>query len=202
MDVDLPIARVHSIAEAYLYVKTLTCPACGKGPLRTPGDITRHTTAESGWRLAAECLACRRMHVAGFIIEPPPTRQQAASDCINPTPEPSEAIDLLGWLQLFQTILKASQEEADREAARRLAWESAQCLDEALKFYDEGEELPRESAFFSDTSKARFREHPGHFARSVWRQRRIMLPHARPREAPSGPADSRWWHFWKRGRAE
>jgi hypothetical protein len=198
MILELPVVSVHSVAEAYLYLMSLRCPVCGKGPVRERGQITKGKPEGDEWSLAAACAACQEPCVAQFRIQPTPTRAQARSSEINPTPHRSEAIDLLGWLTLFQTILAASEKEPDRPSARQLACEAALCLDEALKFYESDDELPRPDAFFTEESRRRFREHPHHFARSKWRQRRLMLPDAAAR---TRAADSpRWWQFWRRRR--
>src|SRR5262249_22050944 len=130
-----------------------------------------------------------------FRIDPMPTREEAQSDRINQTSRPSEAIDLLGWLSLFQSILTASEQQLDRQVARQLAWEAAQCLDEAMKFYEPEEELPSATAFFNDESRQRFRDHPQQFAKSKWRQRRMMLPDMTART--TSPKPVRWWQFWR-----
>jgi len=195
---DLPVALVHSIAEAYLYLMTRHCPLCGKGLVRERGQITRGNADEDAWTLAAACAACQNDCVAHFKIQPTPTREQAQSDKINPTADRSQAIDLLGWLTLFQSILSASEKETDRQAARQLAYEAAQCLDEAMKFYDADDEIPREDAFFNEDSRQRFLEHPQYFARSKWRQRRLMLPDAKVRTRAA--ARPRWWQFWRQER--
>lgn len=193
---DLPVVTVHSVAEAYLYLMVRPCLDCGRGPLKQRGDLTRTAAARGGWLLPAACGACGHRVELAFDIQPPPTREQARSDTINPTAERSQAIDLLGWITLFQTILAESQKQTDRQLARQLAWESAQCLDEALKFYDGDQELPAADAFFSDAARDRFRAHPEYFARSKWRERRLLLPDGRTRDAAAPRPRRRWWRFW------
>src|SRR5262249_36497388 len=161
-----------SVAEAYLYVRSMRCRACSQGPINPNDELTRREAAEGGWTLQTTCAACKAGTVFHFRIDPLPTREEAQSDRINQTSRPSEAIDLLGWLSLFQSILTASEQQLDRQVARQLAWEAAQCLDEAMKFYEPEEELPSATAFFNDESRQRFRDHPQQFAKSKWRQRR------------------------------
>ncbi len=192
---DAQFLTVHSVAEAYLCLLVTPCRDCGRGPLRQRGDLTRTAAARGGWLLSAACGACGSRAELAFDIQPPPTRAQARSDTINPTAERSQAIDLLGWITLFQTILAESQKQTDRQMARQLAWESAQCLDEALKFYGDNE-LPPADAFFSDVARDRFRAHPEYFARSKWRERRLLLPDARTRAAAAERPRRQWWRFW------
>jgi hypothetical protein len=194
-----PVPTVHSVAEAYLFIMLAPCAACGRGPFKPAGDIVRSGpgAATGDWRLPARCGACGEARQFAFTIDPLPTREQARSDVVNPTAQASRAIDLLGWLTLFQTILSAADRTEDKSTARQLAREAAQCLDEALKFYEGGNELPTDCAFFNEDSRRRFRDHPQRFARTVWRERRLKLPEVRP-QAAAAPR-RRWWRFWHAG---
>ncbi len=195
---DKPVL-VHSIAEAYLHLKITRCPACRQGPLRESEDLTRTPSAPGGWTLNAVCEGCGVKQSVYFEIQPPPSRADAASTIINPTPSRSEAIDLLGWLTLSQAIIEACEKEKDKQAGRQLAYEAALCLDEALKFYNATEELPGEDAFFSPESLNRFRSHPERFAKSQWRQRRLLLPDLAAKVQPAKSRGARrWWRFWRR----
>ncbi|MBI1827521.1 MAG: hypothetical protein HYR83_14190 [Planctomycetes bacterium] len=60
--------------------------------------------------------------------------------------------------------------------SRRLAMEAATCLNEALRFYDDENDLPSAGAFFTDDSRARFREHPQLFSRQRLLNLRAQLP--------------------------
>lgn len=196
-DTSQPVS-VHSVAEAYLYLKVTPCPACGKGPLEHTADLTRRAAAPGGWEMATRCGGCGYASNIAYAISPSPSREQAQSSVINPTQERSAAIDLLGWLMLFQAILEASQKEADRQHARELAQEAAQCLDEALKFYAGNSEFPNEDAFFSEYGRARLRDHRQQFARSLWQERRLKLPNPSSHSAAPRAAKRRWWQFWRR----
>lgn len=196
MPIDLPCVTVHSVAEAYLYLVAARCAACGAGPLKQQTELTRREASVGGWTLEAACASCRCACTLHFHIQPMPDRESARNDQINPTAERSQAIDLLGWLALFQSIIAASQAQTDRQAARQLAHEAAQCLDEALKFYGPDAELPAADAFFSDESRRRFQDHPDQFAKSKWRQRRMMLPDKAAKTTPARP--TRWWRFWQK----
>ena len=190
--------RVHSVAEAFLYVMIHPCGVCGRGPLAANGGITRVGGSPDGWQLAAQCKACRAVATLVFIIDPVPSRQGAESNQINPTPHRSEAIDLLGWLTLYRTIVATVKSAANPAEARKLASEAAQCLDEALKFYTLENELPPESAFFSEESRRRFADHPDQFARTRWREERLKLPAASPVTTELPPSRRRSWWPWRR----
>ncbi len=199
MPSDDTLIPVHSVAEAYLYLMATPCPACHRGALAQAGDLTKSGGgAASRWTLATRCGSCNAAETLRFSIEPPPSREQAQSSRINPTSEPSQAIDLLGWLSLFQSILGAAGKATDKAAGRDLAIEAAQCLDEAFKFYGPGEELPPSEAFFCEASRQRFASHPGQFARSKWRERRLKLPDADVKTMAACTDRPRsWWRFWR-----
>jgi hypothetical protein len=198
MTAEEQVVYVHSVAEAYLYLKVTPCRSCLRGSLQPQRDLTKTASSPGGWTLSTACAECGRAAPIYFCINPPPTREQASSQQLNPTPHRSAAIDLLGWLTLFHAIIEAAQRETNKQAARDLAYEAALCLDEAMKFYDGDNELPDESAFFSETSRRRFLDNPQHFARSKWRERRLRLPDRATRTTPAGSrGPRRWWQFWR-----
>jgi len=197
MYTDSDVVQVHTVAEAYLYLMIVRCRTCGKGPLEQRGDLTRAASAPGGWLLESVCSTCGAERPLCFAVEPAPTREQARFDRINPTSERSAAIDLLGWLSLFQTILGESSQHRNKPTARQLAYEAAQCLDEALKFYERDHELPDESAFFTEESRRRFRDHPQYFNRSKWRERRLRLPDIAAQTQPLHESKRPWWQFWR-----
>jgi len=197
MSFDDSLIPVHSVAEAYLYLMATPCPACHRGALAQRGDLTKAGGATSGWTLATRCGSCNAAETLRFAIDPVPSREQAESCRINATSEPSKAIDLLGWLSLFQSILGAAGKATDKAEGRQLAIEAARCLDEAFKFYGPGEELPGPEAFFSESSRQRFASHPQQFALSKWRERRLKLPDVGARTlAAAVERPRRWWRFW------
>ena len=190
--------RVHSVAEAFLCVMVRPCRVCGKGPLSAVGDIKRVGESVCSWQLDAQCKACRAPESLQFNIDPVPSRQGAESSVINSTPHRSEAIDLLGWLTLYRTIVATVKSAANPAEARKLASEAAQCLDEALKFYTMENELPPEDAFFSDESRRRFADHPDQFARTRWREERLKLPAGGAIPASTPTQKRRSWWPWRR----
>lgn len=203
MSDEASVIQIHSVAEAYLYLMVQPCPFCENAPLEKTHDLTKTGPGDSGWRLSASCPACRQDSTLLFEIQPPPTREQAQSSRINPTPRPSRAIDLLGWLTLFQSILAAANKQKGAQRSRELAAEAAQCLDEALKFYQGDEELPPPDAFFTERSRRRFEAHPQQFARSQWLERRLRLPDTNAQTtAAASSRKPKWWQFWRRRDAD
>ena len=109
------------------------------------------------------------------------------------------------------TSARATTEDArsanDRAGARQLQIEAGLCLDEALKFYDDDNDLPPEEAFYSDDSRTRFRDRPGLFARQRLIELRGELPKSSApgtgqtpaAEDRSSPPPSAGQHWWRRG---
>ena len=193
------MVHLHSVAEAYAYLMVTPCPTCGRGRLREQGELRMTEAASGEWTLDSICESCKGTNSFHFSINPPPTRESAASTVINPTTERSRAIDLLGWLGLYRSILSSLSKGGNAQQARELALEAAQCLDEALKFYDADNDLPPPEAFFTVADRRRLRDHPEQFARSRWLAERRKLPEMRVRtqEAKKGLA-RRLWQIWRR----
>lgn len=192
-----PVVVLHSVAEAYLYLMADRCNACGRGPLRAGGELTKTADKKAPWRILAECPGCSRCEPISFLIDPPPTREQALSSVVNPTPFHSRAIDLDGWLTLFQSILAAAEAQVDKATSRQIGMEALMCVDEALKFYETGHDAPRGDAFFSDSSRQRFLAQPGQYSKSVWERRRAILDDTL-KQAGGKSAGRRWYRFWRK----
>ena len=119
---------------------------------------------------------------------------------ISAGPEPSGIIDVPGWLTLFSVIAEAAAKTEDKVEARKLGYEAAQCLQEALKFYDEDNDLPPDEAFFSENSRRRYRDHPQRLARSRLINLRAKLPSIDAMEkrlASAGVKKKSWWRPWR-----
>ncbi len=191
----------RTVAEATYYLVATACPHCGEGPLRPLRQETEDADGETT-RIAARCGHCAAEEEYLFACPPDAdaTHGAVAREVINPSDEPSRLVDVAQWVGLFYRLIAQASAAEDAAETRRLGYRAALCLDEALKFYAGGEELPPESAFFSPAALETFREHPDKFARRRLRDLRDRLPSlstmaegvardARPR---------RWWQFWKR----
>ena len=191
--------RAHSQTEAMLYLKASPCRDCSQGPL----ELIDQAAEGSLHRLAARCARCGAECELAFIWPQPEPPGEAPAQ-INPTDQPSRIIDAGQWLSLYYLLIESAvASEEDKAAKRRLTAQAGQCLDEALKFYTEDDELPPESAFFTDSSRHAYAEHPERFARQKLRDMRAPLPEMRSR--PRRPADKAaaepkrpWWRPWKR----
>jgi hypothetical protein len=171
----------HSLAEAYLFLMATPCPACGKGPLR--GEVTAappgraaqpHPAGRNTVSLNAECGACHAH--SPWTFEVPGTAVSGTPPVINATDEPSRILDVAQWITLFRMISARAAEQADRQIARRLLIEAGQCLEEALKFYEPGNDLPPPTAFFHPGSRERLRTNPEQFSRQRLLGLRAKLP--------------------------
>lgn len=169
----------HSIAEAYLYLMVATCEECGRGPLEgadaEPGDRSETSVTLS---IPLTCRTCGAKSSMSFVVPVGLSRHDPQEPTvINPTKECSRLIDVAQWLTLFRVIVEVAEKERDKQQARHLGLEAAQCLEEALKFYDDPDnDLPPEEAFFHKTSRQRFHEHPEQFSRRRIIDLRAKLP--------------------------
>lgn len=195
-------AHAHSLAEAYFYIMVTPCTACGEGSLQ--GGEGRRSSAEDAplvVAIDAACKSCQHQHALQFAL---PLGAGEASGAgvpvVNPGDSPSEIIDVAQWLTLFRVVTESAYKERNKQAARRLGIEAAQCLEEALKFYDDADnDLPPASALFHDESRKRLREHPEEFSRQRLYGLRDRLPSLARMQSTTKAAGKRprkwWWPF-------
>lgn len=183
--------------EVRYYMMVTPCPTCGKGPW----VLESAQQSQAALTVAARCRGCSHEQSFEFELEHQTPLSGSESETINPTPQPSTLVDLAGWLSLFYMLLERAATEQDRVASRQASYQAALCLAEALKFYGE-DELPAESAFFSQASREVFREHPQNFARQRLRDMQGKLPSlgamARRVERDHWVKSKRWWQLWRR----
>ena len=79
-------------------------------------------------------------------------------------------------------ITDAARTAEDCTQVRQLQLQAAQCLDEALKFYDPDNDVPPPEAFFSEDSQRHFRERPDLFSRQRLIELRAKLPWQKKRK--------------------
>jgi len=193
--------QAHSRREVQYYLMVTPCPACSKGPwLADPAG------AADPAEISATCQECGTRQVFHFVaqdLEPAePDPHVPGIEAVNTTEQPSRIIDVGQWLSLFQLFVEAGARESSKFTGRRLGFEAAQCLSEALKFYGDAEAPPPE-ALFTDSSRRAFRDHPDKFARQRLREMREKLPSLNQmtqRLEADRLAEARrpWWKFWRR----
>ena len=178
------------------------CRSCRRGPLQFDRAWAVRDD-EAGpirlWRISVLCTACTT--TATFTFQLPKGTEpdsDARPPLVNPVGKASRIIDVAQWLTLFRMVTEEAGRESDRLEARELGIEAAQCLEEALRFYDEpGNDLPSEGAFFNDESLKRFRENPQEFSKQRLIELRSRLPvrsASRPSVSSSEPpTKTRWW---------
>ena len=201
-----PLAA-NSWTEVYFYLKVTPCGDCGQGPweMQAKQQEPPAAQAEDGAdrSLRARCVHCGVQREFLFrCIESPHGRQlePLGLEPVNPTGQPSRIIDLAGWLSLFYMLVESASKAPDKAIGRRLTFQAAQCLDEALKFYAD-DDLPSANAFFSERSRQTFADHPEKFTRERLRQMRTKLPDlnvmVRRLAGDEAANKKRWWQFWR-----
>lgn len=192
----------QTLNEVRYYLMVTPCPQCGKGPWGHDALPAGHA-GQFDQQIAFTCTCghCGQQQSFEFLCRQP-LPPGGESQEINPTDQPSRIIDLAQWLSLFYLLVESASIETTRPEARLMGYRATLCLSEALKFYGDNE-LPPESAFFSETTKATFRQHPENFARQKLRDMQTKLP-AMGVMAQKVQRDQRldrrrrWWRMWER----
>ena len=196
---ELPLVA-HSLGEAYYYLMVQRCAQCRGGAL-IGGEGRRLGDVDGSVRVEIEAV-CRSCQVPSrFEFRLPDGRSMATTPeptLINDSDEASGLIDVAQWLTLFRVVTEAAAGEKDKQAARLKGIEAAECLEEALKFYDDPEnDLPPDSALFTDESRRRLRDHPEQFSRQRLIELRAKLPAMNVMQRSAHQRSSRpWWRFW------
>lgn len=168
--------KAHTPYEIELFLKATACRQCGRS-MRAADDQLK-PDASGLCTVTAKCLSCGSAQDFGFLIETAALAPRSnRPPVINHTDRPSRILDLGQWTILSQVFREEARNETDRARARVLNLQAAQCLDEALKFFDDPEnDLPPAEAFFCEASRTRFRNSPQQFARSRLIGERAKLP--------------------------
>jgi hypothetical protein len=201
--------HVHSVQEEYFYLMVHHCP-CG-GPWLTGGQAFDESAERLGHNLEAECFKCKAKRAFHFTLDSAagpkgPVRQ------INPTSEPSRALDAAQWLDLAQFYLgRIERLKKPVERAQSLL-DARQCLEEALKFYGPADDSPPPGALWSDESRRKAARNPAAFRRPALEAMLERIPSTeRLRQADAMEqrtfeqgvrelarrAAPKWWQFWK-----
>jgi hypothetical protein len=199
------VLPAHSLAEAYLFLMATKCPKCGAGPLRGADAVPVPGSAPLTMTIASVCGACKDQREYRFSlpgdIESLRAQQAAGSARVNPKAEPSRIIDVAQWIVLFRMIAESAAREQDKQASRQLGYEAAQCLEEAIKFYEDDNDLPPDDALFHDDSRQMRFDHPEEFSRTRLVERRALLPSLDAMEARQAARSRsrrrRWWLPWR-----
>jgi hypothetical protein len=132
------------------------------------------------------------------LSERPSDEDGQLAATISSVEEPSRILDVGQWIMLFRMITEAAGKKTDKARTRHLGLEAAQCLEEALKFYDDlDNDLPPPEAFFTEASRERFKTHPEQFSRRRLVELRSKLPNLSVmRSCLSRAVKKPWWRRW------
>lgn len=189
--------QANSALEAIHYVHVSVCPTCRTGQLDAGQPGFDRATGEM--KVVALCMNCGASHLHRFQLTSAVPALDPVSNpgAVNPSGEPSGLIDVVQWVTLSAQLLEAAEATPDRQEARWRKHRAAECLDEALKFYGPGEELPPAAACFAAGSLDRLRAHPDRFMRQrlVGLRNRLPSISASDRVLESIP-EKPWWRLW------
>jgi hypothetical protein len=202
--------HVHSVQEEYFYMMVNRC-ICG-GPWLTDSQQVGESEGRVVHRLAARCYKCKAERTFHFHLDAragpkDPVRQ------VNPTAEPSRALDVAEWIDLAEFYLgRIERLQAPAEKAQSLL-DARQCLEEALKFYGPEDETPPAAALRSEESRRKASRQAAAFRRSTLLEMLERIPSVeRLRKADAieqkefekavrrrakERVGREWWEFWK-----
>lgn len=174
---DRPL-EAHSPQEALLYVMICPCAVCGRSTVSPEAPST--STVGNLLRIIGVCGNCGSSHEYRFAecggdVSDDPLAQNSP---INPTENPSLIIDVVQWVSLYAYFADAASRTPDPQESRWRMIRAGECLDEALRFYDDGQ-LPDESVAFAIGSRELLRKHPSRYRRDHLAGLRQKCPVAR-----------------------
>ena len=174
----------HSIAEEHLFIDSMNCPTCGEGPVERIMHFFPCT-----W--IAKCKSCnitvKIVSDESLIMTDQYNQTLFSRDSdsklkrvhryqrrYNRTDEPSKIIELTQWINFsayWLSTMKKLDEQGERSSDRYIfsEFELVQCLQEALKFYDENEEYPPRDAFFSEDTFKQYMDDRRFFSQKILR---------------------------------
>ncbi len=206
------LITVHSVQEEYFYMMVHPCE-CG-GPWFSTDDTIRHFDHRILHHRTVRCAKCGKEEGLRFelpdteeVERPAPVRE------INPTDEPSQAIDVAEWIDLANFYVGRIERIEDPVEKAQSLLDARGCLEEALKLYGPGDDAPPESALWSDASRRKVKKDPDAYRRARIEERLAAMPSREALEkvdvavqrqfeqglkAKAREKVGRWWQFWKR----
>lgn len=190
-----------SLVEAFLYFYVTPCPICKVDRLE-PGEPVP-VDGQSAFDVVGVCRNCGGSESFRFAVPilPPVFERHdpvSSTQAINLGTDPSKLIDLVQWITLHETLLERSSSALDQGERRWLKIRAGQCLDEALKFFDDMAEAMLDRTELAESSKRALTEHPQRYTRSRLIDLRNQLPtdeafaEAQSNDGPKRP----WWKIW------
>jgi hypothetical protein len=196
------VIGAHSVTEAVMHMLIAPCTACGHGARDLSDPALK---SQDVIRITATCRNCGATDEGLYRSPTPPGAVDPLSDSspINRAKEASEIIDVVEWVTLYQMMIEAAGRTPDRQEARWRKHRAGECLEEALKFFEPENDVPPQSAFFTDCSERAFGDHPERFTRQRLVSLRAKLPTMGVQERLEGHKGhprgrSHWWQIWRR----
>jgi hypothetical protein len=202
--------HLHGVQEEYFYLMVHHC-ACG-GPWMTESQQIEENGPHPRHRIEARCFKCKSQRTFLFSIDSQGTSKEPVRQ-VNPTAEPSRALDVVQWMDLAQFYLgRIERLKTPVEKAQSLL-DARQCIEEALKFYAPTDDAPPHTAIWSDDSRKKAAARPETFRRAALVAMLEKIPAMdRLREADkmeqrefekgvraiAKQRVGKWWQFWKR----
>jgi hypothetical protein len=208
------LVRVHSVQEEYFHLMVRAC-ACG-GAWFPHGQRVERTGDRLVHHVTARCAKCGKEWTFHFALpgetkldHPAPIRE------INPTAEPSAALDAAEWMDLARFYLGQIERLKNPTERAQSLLDARGCLEEALKFYGPGDDGPPPGALWSDASRRKVAGHPHAYRRQALEAMLAKMPTTERlrqadaldqrefrkalKETARRRVGRRWWEFWKRG---
>ncbi len=180
------VLPADSLEEQNLYLLVTPCEDCGSGPLEEVSRAQADSPSGTIDILEVRCTACH--HQMSLRFGKPAAADPAA---------PSDLIDVGQWLGLCHHFLDLAQTNTNKDEAKHQVISARQYLNEALKFYLKGSDLPDESAFFGPLGDRRLKEHPVSFDKSKLLDLRRRLPAITSEISGTKPGrakkKTKWW---------
>ncbi len=211
-DPDETAVHVHSVQEEYFYMMVNPC-GCG-GAWFPAGQAIEPTDGRVRHRIEAKCSRCGKERAFPFELpgEAAPGGPAQVRE-INPTDEPSRAVDLAQWLDLAEFYLKRIEGLKDSVRKAQSLLDARLCLEEALKFYGPEDDAPPDEALWSDAGRKKARRHSDAFRRETLEAMLDRIPPKEKLEKVDAPVQKEFesglraeagrrarqrWKFWKR----
>jgi len=202
--------HVHGVQEEYFYMMVHPC-ACG-GPWLGQSQEVEEDGGRVLHHVSAACFKCGKERTFHFQLDERPGPKDPIR-AINPTDEPSRALDLAEWLGLAEFYLARIERLREKVEKAQSLLDARQCLEEARKFFGPQDEAPPASALWSEKSRKAAKAQPETFQRSTIEGMLDRLPplerlrqadaidqktfRQAVRERARRRVGRKWWQFWK-----
>jgi hypothetical protein len=188
----------NSIVEAYLCVLIRPCTVCQHGAC----EPSLPQRLDSEWvRIVGACQNCGANSAYDFLSGEPLRDIDPISDVqpLNSSGRPSRILDVGQWLTLAELMLRQADGSPDAQERLWRRHRAAECMDEALRLYPPGAELPGDQPSLTDSTRGALRDRPEKFLRERILARRAELPTLEAYQRVGREQNGRrrpWWKFW------